>query len=98
MTWNFAEGEKKLTLAPKGSIAVDDLTMAASLVNNHMGIGYLPDVLLQREVKTGEIVELLPSLLAASRPMYLVYPDRQFLPNKSQSFIEFVRGKAKRLP
>ncbi|WP_038821529.1 LysR substrate-binding domain-containing protein, partial [Pseudomonas syringae] len=94
--WRTAGTQWRMT-GPEGEVLVDvDGSMVANTsaglyqaARAGMGVVMLPDALVQRDLKDGRLVALLPDYHLPRRPMNLLYvQDRYRLP-KLRSFVEF---------
>lgn len=92
--WTLYLGEQKFEYHPQGVIRTDDLNVIVRLAEQHQGLVYLPEIVLKNHLDSGRLVEVLAEWQATMRPIYLVYPKRDHLPNKSRAFIDFVVNAA----
>lgn len=93
MRWPLVKDGSEFTLQPQGAVMMDDLVMVKEFVLKNAGVGFVPTFLFSETERQEEIIEVLPDYRAAERSIYLIYPDRKYLPNKSQAFIDFIREK-----
>ena len=91
--WELYRGNEAFSLNPYGTVRTDDLSVIAIMTAHHQGIAFLPEMVVKDQLQHGVLVEVLPAWQAQKRDIYLVYPDRQYLPNKSRVFIEFMRRR-----
>ena len=61
-------------------------------------IALLPEFLIQRELVSGQIVEVLPTLRAEAMDVRIIYADRHHLARRSRLFIDFVVEACRRVP
>ncbi len=88
--WNFR--------GPKGDVAVrthsrihannGDTCRAAALA--HQGIILQPDFLVDEDLRSGALKELMPEFRAAELGIYAVYPTRKQLPLKVRRLVDFL--------
>ena len=90
-------GEIKLN-SPEGAMKVQMPQVLSS--NNEfilyqaaiqgMGVGILPEALVQDDLAAQQLIELLPSYRAPQQPLYAVYTSRRYLSLKVRLLIDFL--------
>lgn len=89
--WTFKKGRKEQTVKVKGNVRINYGEMLAHAVESDMGISILSLWLIHKQIKKGKIVTLLDDYELASQPeIYLVYPEKNMLANKTRVFIDFI--------
>ena len=73
-------------------IEVDSLFAQLELIKLGTGIGRMPNYFIQKELMTGELIELFPAIEKPNSYVYLLYPDTMVLPKKTRIFIDFIKG------
>ena len=62
-----------------------------------LGPALLPDWLIRDELKAGQLIDLYPGLDVAAgnfdTAAWLLYPNRQYLPQKTRAMIDFLKAK-----
>lgn len=92
LPWRFIVEKQEQPIKLSSSILVNDsATLLQSLLVG-MGIGHLPCLLAQHHLDKGELVKVLPHIHSPSRPLWLLYPQREFVPKRLEVFIEWVTG------
>jgi len=88
--WQFQgpEGPVSVKVRPRLWSNNGDTCIAAAL--RGLGIQLEPDFLVTQELKTGQLVEILPEYRAAELGIYAVYPSRKFVLPKVRAMIEFL--------
>jgi len=96
-TWRFQRaGREDFTMAPRLVAATsDDWRVGTAAVTRGMGIGYLPDALVEGAL-SGELVEIdLDGWRPRSRELFAVYPASRQLSPKVRAAIEHaLKGRA----
>ena len=89
--WLFRkEGEVKEVEIPLGSYVVNNgLALKQTACAGH-GILLQPDLFIERELKSGELVEILPMWQAEVHSLYVVYPFHKEQSKKVRAFIDFI--------
>ena len=65
------------------------LTLRALLLQD-AGIGILSEFLVAEDIKQNRLIQLLPDYDAGSAGVYAVYPDKKYVPQRVQLFIEYL--------
>ena len=53
-----------------------------------LGIGLLPNFIVERELQQGRLLEVLPEISAAEIAVHAIYPSRKYLPARVRVFID----------
>lgn len=88
--WTFNGPDGLITVPISSRLMMDsgEALMVAAL--QHQGIMLQPSELVQKEIDSGHLIQLLPNFPVPTRAMHLLYaPDRRMTP-KLRSFISFV--------
>lgn len=89
--WPFTLDGVTERVRVQGRIHVNDGMALAATACAGAGIAVLDRLLVEQELGTGELVELLPSYALAPGPsIYAVYPARQWLALNTATFVEFL--------
>ena len=87
--WTFDGPNGRVTVPVSGRLMADSGESLRSVAIAAMGLLLQPLELVQSELDTGRLVEVLPEFSVPTRPMHLLYaPDRRITP-KLRSFIDF---------
>jgi DNA-binding transcriptional LysR family regulator len=73
-----------------------DSCVATSLAG--AGIQLQPTFLIDRELASGQLVEILPQFRSADLGIYAVYPSRKFVLPKVRVLVEFLASKLGQAP
>ncbi len=78
-------------LTTSNAMAIKQCTLAG------MGISLLATWMVKDELKNGQLIDLFPDMVVSSAlqeaAAWLVYPSREYLPNKTRLFIDFLKKK-----
>jgi DNA-binding transcriptional LysR family regulator len=59
-----------------------------------VGVALLPQFCCDAELKSGDLVQILPNYQSApERGVYVIYPDKKFLPLKVRKFIDMLQTR-----
>ncbi|HWK71247.1 LysR family transcriptional regulator [Pollutimonas sp. M17] len=83
---------------PKGKVRIrldaamksDDSTFSYHAVRAGVGIGFLPGWLVEDDLKSGALVQILPQYRQLPYELYASYISRKYLTSKVRSFIDFL--------
>lgn len=88
--WTFQSPDGIITVPVSGHLMVDSGEVLLQAAIAGAGILLQPAELVEKSLRSGELVEVLPDYPVPTRPMHLVYaPDKRMTP-KMRSFIDFV--------
>jgi len=87
--WRYREGSEIKTFAVNVRIKVNDGYAQMKSAQDGMGIALTATFVSYDALKEGSLVQVLPSLsLMPFSPIYIMYPSRSHLPNKTRLFID----------
>ncbi|WP_373768032.1 LysR family transcriptional regulator [Glaesserella sp.] len=90
MTWQFLQNGQPHSLKMPSAMLVNDSHALLYSVLAGIGIGYMPKILAKDYFHTQQLVPLLTQFELPSRAVWLVYPQRTFIPKRLQVFIDWV--------
>jgi LysR family transcriptional regulator for bpeEF and oprC len=90
--WPFERDNDLITHTPRGTVHFNSSEAAIELAREGAGIVYMPDLLVEEDLRAGRLVRLLDEWSTLERPLYLVYPDKRYRPTKVRAFSEFIEG------
>lgn len=88
--WNFVRGNERYDMPLPGVIAVNDGNAYVRAGLTGLGIVQMPDYLLEKHMRDGLMVEVLPDWGTDPLPMHVVYPQNRHLSAKMRVFVEWV--------
>ena len=92
--WSFTFGGHTSQVRVRGRIHVNDGMALAATACSGAGITLIDRLLVEPELASGELVELLPDHILATGPaIYAVYPARQWLALNTATFVEFLLSR-----
>lgn len=75
IAWNFWVQGKHTAYQPKGQVILNTSPLPA--VKQHLGIGFMPHFMVANDLKSGELIEVLPDFKMTYEPFYAYYPSRK---------------------
>lgn len=88
--WRFCRDGVEQIVQVNGNFHVNEGKVLANAALAGMGILYEPDFLVAEHIRQKRLVEILPDWQKDEFSLYAVYANRQFLPPKVRSFIDFL--------
>lgn len=87
--FDFQRDDKKLSIMPPGSLAVNDSNAYWDACAAGMGIGQLPEPVLKAPGHEGLLVPVLTEWCAGVLPVHVVFPSNRHLSTRVQAFVEW---------
>ena len=81
-TWTLHAAERVEAVDVTGPLAVDDMRAARDAMLEGAGIALLPPLTCARELRTGDVVRLLPAWIGPPVPLSVVYPSARLMPQR----------------
>ena len=89
--WELYSGDNRITIPLKARIMANSIGVVKSMAENGQGIALLPTFICKPELKSGDLVHVMPSWQAKADPVHLVYPRQRFMPPKLRAFIDLAQ-------
>lgn len=90
LPWSFSSNGQQLVPQLNAFIRCDDMITLARLASEGAGIAYLPVSLVREELMQGRLVSLLEPWLEQRKELFIVYPERRYMAQKSKLFLGFI--------
>ncbi len=96
--WQFTgpDGPVSAKVRPRMWTNNGDSCVAASLAG--AGIQLQPTFLIDQELASGQLVEILPQFRSAELGIYAIYPSRKFVLPKVRALVDFLASKLGQVP
>jgi DNA-binding transcriptional LysR family regulator len=89
--WQFMRDGAEIEMAGSDAVVcAGDFLGMETLARHGGGIAQIYRFTAERELASGELVELLPQHGGCSRPFYLIYPHARHLSLRVRSFVDFL--------
>jgi DNA-binding transcriptional LysR family regulator len=92
MPINFYYQGHKITIEPENVTIVDDGEIMAEMCAAGLGLALMPHFTAKELVAAGKIIVLAKIEDFPNSGVFIVYPKREYLPRRTQVFIEFVKN------
>ncbi|WP_312839528.1 LysR substrate-binding domain-containing protein [Pantoea piersonii] len=89
MEWKFIQNGEVVSLKPASSVLVDNSDILLSCGLAGLGIIQATYTALKPHIHSGELTEILTQYPSVSKPVSVMYPDRQYLSPKVRVFIDW---------
>ena len=89
-TWQFRDGERIVTVSPRGRFKADNATALVAAAVAGLGIAWLPDGITQPHVESGALVPLMPRHPSPPAGIYVIRPPGPHPSRKVQALTEML--------
>jgi DNA-binding transcriptional LysR family regulator len=86
--WNFRIRGRNVSFMPNSRVRVDQGDALVQAAVQGMGIGQVPHYMVADEMKSGSLVELLPSLRPSPMPIWAVTPSSRLISPRVRVLLE----------
>lgn len=90
-TLSGPDGEVKVRFSSVLKSNNESLLLSAAV--NGMGISILPGGMVERELRQGQLEQILPDYTPLNTQLYAVYTSRRYLSAKVRTFIDFLSDR-----
>lgn len=95
--WLFKQDGSAVDLMTQGSVScIDEVLGGLSLAKGGAGIYQIYRFVVQSELKSGELVELLAPFGGRTRPFSILYPYNKYIANSTRLFMDFMANEIRR--
>ncbi|KIP76715.1 MULTISPECIES: LysR family transcriptional regulator [Vibrio] len=90
--WRFSDGNEsiKVKVKVKEQVRSDSPEMLVQMAKLGQGIAAMPKWMVEQELNNGELIQVLTQYQSVKLPMYLVYKDSEYQPQRIRTFIDFL--------
>jgi LysR family transcriptional activator of dmlA len=89
--WSFISDEGEESVTVSGPLSINDPGALISAALAHAGVLLIDKGLLGDTIQDGQLVPILPEYRSIQNlPMYVVYPEREFIPAKTRALVDFL--------
>jgi DNA-binding transcriptional LysR family regulator len=89
-TWRVRDGDRVITLHPRGRFKADNGQAIVVAVRAGLGVAMLPDFLIDEDVASGALTVLLPNYPVPDAGLYVVRPPGDHAPRKVRVLTEML--------
>jgi len=75
LRWDYIDNGKDLSVPVSGNLIVNKGELLRDLAAAGLGIAYLPDFLINRDIRAGRLIEILSPYNKIKYPLSIVYPQ-----------------------
>jgi DNA-binding transcriptional LysR family regulator len=93
--WPLSGENSRVRVSPRKRIFSDSLNMSKFLAIEGAGIALIPVFLGHEEVQRKQLVRVLKNWGTDREPVYAVYPDQPYLPQKTRLFLDYLKKNFK---
>jgi DNA-binding transcriptional LysR family regulator len=88
--WGFTKNKIQKSVHVKGRVRTNNADAVREFMINGSGIGALSSFLVEDDIDTGRLVQLLPDYSCGTAGVYAVFMDRRYQQAKVRMFIDFI--------
>jgi len=88
--WRLTDGKKEFKVKVNEQIRSDSPEMLAQMAKLGQGVIAIPRWMVEQELQSGTLKQVLKQYKSAKLPMYLVYKDSEYHPQRIRTFIDFI--------
>jgi len=96
--WTFATANGSVDFEPNSRLISNDMEILRKMALEGYGIASAPQILISEDIRSGDLVTILPDTPFMERTFYLVYPSRREPPSKVMAFIDFIFSSCQPVP
>ncbi|MEP3276183.1 MAG: LysR family transcriptional regulator [Stappiaceae bacterium] len=96
--WSFQKGDRRITVAVSGGIAVNSARSARDIALGGCGIAFCPAFIVGEDIRNGRLVPLLSAYSESNLAIYAVYNANRNLTPKVRAFIDFLNQAFREQP
>ena len=90
-SWSFISDEGEESVTVSGPLSINDPGALISAALAHAGVLLIDKGLLADTMRDGKLVPVLTGYQSIQNlPMYVVYPEREFIPAKTRALVDFL--------
>ena len=90
-SWSFVSDQGEESVTVSGPLSINDPGALISAALAHAGVLLIDKGLLGDTIQDGQLVPILPGYRSIQNlPMYVVYPEREFIPAKTRALVDFL--------
>jgi DNA-binding transcriptional LysR family regulator len=88
--WQFRDGRRPIEIVPDAHCVFNDGEALVVAASEGMGIAQVPDYMARAALRSGAVVELLPTYRPTPLPVSLVYPSGRHVPPRLRVLIDLL--------
>lgn len=93
-TWTFRNEHSEETVVVKGPLSINDASALVTAAVEHAGVLLIDKSMLGDTIRNGQLIPLLENYEAlGGLPMYVVYPEKEYMPAKTRALVEFLMAE-----
>lgn len=97
--WKFRKGSREIDIEITPALKVTGALAIIDFMKNGAGVGVVPRRLVEKELKSKKLVQLLKSYEVTPTDFgaaaWMLYPSRDYVPLKVKHFVEFISSEIK---
>lgn len=91
--WRFQKGDELVSVSVSGNFRCDNGDLIVSAVEAGTGLAILPVWMVNDALKTGKMIEVMPTCKPPPLPIHAVYPKSRHTPLKVRVLVDFLQER-----
>lgn len=96
--WTFDGPDGRHTVAVQGRLRADNSLLLIGALRRGLGVGLIPEPMMQRELAAGELESALTDYAVEPRTLFAVFPSREHLPERVRALVNFLKERLAAAP
>lgn len=92
--WEFEREGQSVTFHPTGPLSLDDHELMVEAARSGVALAYVWENRVQKQIASGELVQVLDEWCQPEEPLYLYYPSRRHLSAGFRALIDAIKEQA----
>ncbi|KXU84463.1 LysR family transcriptional regulator [Paraburkholderia monticola] len=93
LDWELTDGKSRHSFQPEGPLVGDRPEVVRRAACGGLGIALLPAFVVVDELRSGELVHVMPQWRSPEVGVYVLMPSRKFLEAKTRAWIELLKAE-----
>ncbi len=94
LPWEFGKGKRKMEVAVRGPLIVNNPDLIVAAARDGVGIGYMVEAYVAEDIRKGRLIPMLTDWSPLYRSYYLYYASRHHLSAPLRVFIAFLKAQS----
>ena len=86
--WTFQKGGEQISIKAQGNLRVNSSAVATHILKQGLGVGLCPSFMVEEELKSGQLLEVLPDWEVSRGGIYALYSHRKHLSAKVKVILD----------
>lgn len=97
-TFEFTRNNRQFKITVDSQFQCNQLDLILQMVTANCCMAVLPKFMVNSAIANGQLIECLAAYQLLAKPLYLIYPQRDFIPLKVKLFMDMLKDYFAKLP